>query len=81
MKKLITIIAIAVVAGCATQRPLVGSDSQPYVLVKKAEHKIGVASDPELWQRVGEIGEDKPFYTRRLQAKSNTNPPVFTRVR
>lgn len=81
MKKLLILIAIAVVAGCATQRPLVGSDRNVYVLVKKAQQKIGVASDPELWQRVGEVGEGKPFYTRRLQAISNTNPPVFTRVR
>lgn len=81
MKKLIAILAIAVAAGCATQRPVVGSDKQAYVLVKKADQQVGVVVDSELWQRVGEVGEDKPFYTRRLQAPSDTTPPIFSKVR
>jgi hypothetical protein len=81
MKKLIAIIAIAVAAGCSTQRPLVGSDGQPYVLVKKADQPVGVVVDSELGQRVGEVGDDKPFYTRRLQAPSDTSAPIFSKVR
>ncbi len=81
MKKLAIIIAIVLVAGCASQSPVEGSDKQVYVLVKKASNQVGVVVDSELWQRAGETGDDKPFYTRRLQSPSDPTPPIFTRVR
>jgi hypothetical protein len=81
MKKIIAIIAIVLVAGCANQSHVDGSDKQVYVLVKKAPDQIGVVVDSELWQRAGETGSDKPFYTRRLQSPSDQTPPIFTRVR
>ena len=83
MNKLIAILAIAVVAGCAPQpgRIIEGSDRQVYVLMKRADNQVGVVVDSELWQRVGETGPEKPFYTRRLQAPSDTTPPIFSKVR
>lgn len=80
MKKLIAILVIAATAGCSSERPVLGSDRQAYVLVKKADQQVGIVVDSELWQRVGEVGEDKPFYTRRLQSPTSTAQPIFSRV-
>jgi hypothetical protein len=81
MKRIIAILAIVLTAGCVKQSPIEGSDKQVYVLVKKASSQIGVVVDSELWQRAGETGDDKPFYTRRLQSPSDPTPPIFTEVR
>jgi hypothetical protein len=81
MKRIIAILAIVLTAGCVKQNPIEGSDKQVYVLVKKASSQTGVVVDSELWQRAGETGDDKPFYTRRLQSPSDPTPPIFTKVR
>ncbi len=80
MKKLIAILVVAVAAGCATRPTVVSWDKQAYVLVKKADPRIGVVAGSELWQRVGEVGKDKPFYTRRLQSTSDTSSPIFSKA-
>jgi hypothetical protein len=78
MKKIIAIIAIVLVSGCAT-KPISGFDGS-YVLVRKGEQKIGAASNMDLYQRHGETGKGKPVYTRRLQATGSTSSHMFMKA-
>ena len=82
MNRILAILASCLVVGCNSQPNVIeGSDRQVYVRVRKADNQVGAVVDTELWQRAGETGKDKPFYTRRLQAPSDTTPPIFSKVR
>lgn len=81
----IAIAAGVLFAGCSKpiqkQPQITGADGSAYVLVQKGGTAIGSVVEADLYQKVGEVGQEKPFYTRRLQAPSDTTPPIFTKVR
>lgn len=74
------LLVLAAVLFVACNAPVTVTDSQgrEFIRVRQSSDAGDGIRNAELWQIVGQVGDDHPFYVRLLTPDGQ--PPMFTRT-